>query len=149
MNNNEILRLVEDRLKTLAEVQEDLVKLQNDNPEVFEMFNSLTERYNTSWDECKNLLKSVDTDQALRIGPFSRDRKSFTTKFKPSLLPDGVLAMPGVVKTVDDKLIADLITQGVISQSEIEDARYEHARTPSVRSPLQRATLPTLVAEVK
>ena len=149
MNNNEILRLVEQRLKALGEVQEDLVKLQNDNPEVFEMFYNLTERYNTSWDECKNLLKSVETDQALRIGPFSRDRKSVTTKFKPSLIPDAVLAMPGVVKTVDDKLIAELITQGIISQSEIEDARYEYARTPSIRSPLQRATLPTLVAEVK
>lgn len=149
MSNSEILRMIEERLESMKEIREDLVKLHEDNPVLFESYTDLTERYNTTWDECKNLLKSVETDDALRIGPFSRDRKKYTTKYKPGLLPDSVLSIPGVVKTVDDSKIVELVTQGIIPQSEVESARYEHSRAPSVRSQLERATLPTIVDVAK
>ena len=145
MNNQELLREVENNMKYLQEVREDLRNLQNENVSVFESYDALVLKYNELWDACKNLLKAVETDQALRVGPFSRDRKSYTTKFKPNLLPAEILGMPGVVKTVDDKVIADLVTRGLINQSDIESARYEYSRTPAVRSPLERVTLPTLV----
>lgn len=145
MQDREILHLVEERLKELEESRVELIKLNNDNPVLFEKFSELTERYNTAWDQCKNLLKGVETTDSVRIGPFSRDKKSFSTKYKPELLPASVLSAPGVVKQVDDKKIVELIARGVIAQQEVENASYEYARAPSVRSNLQRATLPTIV----
>jgi predicted nuclease with TOPRIM domain len=145
MKDNEILHLVEDRLGELEESRDELIKLNHDNPEIFERLAELTERYNTAWDQCKNLLKGIETTESVRIGPFSRDKKSFSTKYKPELLPPEVLSTPGVVKQVDDKMIVELIARGVIAQQEVENASYEHSRAPSVRSNLQRATLPTLV----
>ena len=149
MTNSEILRMVEDRIDSLRQVREDLINLQNDNPQVFEQYAMLTEHYNNAWDEVKNLLKSVEADDRIVAGPFSRDLKTYTTKYRPAMLPINVLGTPGVVKTVDDKKIVELLAQGVIQQSDVESARYEYAKTPSVRTNLKRAEMPTLGDLVK
>ena len=145
MNDREIMKMVEDRVSELEAVRKDLSALSADNPEIFEKFSEMTEMYNNIWDSIKNLLKEVTTSDAVRIGPFSRDRKKTTTKYKPQLLPDNVLCTPGVVKDVDDKKIAELVACGVIKQDDVEGAVYAYSRAPSVRSEVKRATLPSLV----
>ena len=107
MRDSEIMKMIEERVVDLEAVRKDLSMLKQDHEEVFEKFTELTEMYNNFWDNIKNLLKEIDSDGPVRIGPFSRDRKKTTMKYKPSLLPDSVITAPGVVKDVDDKKIAD------------------------------------------
>lgn len=148
MNDRQIMKLVEERLSELEDVRLDLAALKNKEPELFEKYEQLTEIYNTNFDAIKNLLKELDTPDAVRIGSFSRDRKSSTLKYKPSLLPNDVLVIPGVVKDVDAKKITELVALGVIEQHQLETASYEYSRSPSVRTgDVQRATLPTLMVK--
>ncbi len=147
MNDKEIMKMVEERLAELEEVRLDLAYLRNKDPEIFEKYEQLTEIYNHKFDAIKNLLKELSTPDAVRIGSFSRDRKSTSLKYKPSLLPNEVLVIPGVVKDVDAKKITELVALGVIEQHQLETASYEYSRSPSVRTgDVQRANLPTLAA---
>ena len=147
MNDRQIMKMIEERVNELELVRGDLAALVAKSPELFETYQGLVEMYNTSFDSIKNLLKELETPDAVRIGSFSRDRKSTTMKYKPSLLPNNVITTPGVVKDVDHKKIAELVAAGVLQQHEVEQALYPHSRSPSVRSgDVQKASLPTLAA---
>lgn len=145
MNDSQIMKLVEDRIEELEHARNDLTALREENTELFDKFVQLTEIYNNNWDSIRNLLKEIASPDPVRIGSFSRDRKTTKVRYKPSLLPANVITAEGVVKEVDDKRIAELVAQGVLKQDEVEGAQYPYSKSPAVRSELKKAILPTLV----
>ncbi len=145
MNDKQIMALIEERIAELDEARVHLTEMHSEHPDLLEEYSQVTERYNTSFDAVKNLLKELKTPDAVKVSSFSRDRKTFSTKYRPNLLPSNILTMPGIVKDIDSKKVEQYLASGEINFKDVEKASYEYSRAPSVRTDIKRAQLPSLV----
>ena len=133
--NGAIPARTKQKIKDFENAREELIDLVGDNPEVFEAFFTLSDKYNTAHGEAKDAMKNLRTDERVAVGPFMRKARSVSTGYDPTKLAPGILTSPGVIKSLDSKKIDDLVLNGVISQADVAGARVVRAGSAAVVGP--------------
>ena len=105
--------------------------------EQLEALFELIDKYNSDLADAKDAIRNVSSATPVQIGAFQRAKNTKeTVTYNPKYIPNRILAMPGVVKSVDTKKINELILSGEITVEDMEDAKeMQPGRTPSVRAP--------------
>lgn len=123
------------KIKEFDKIHGQISKLIESNPEVFEQFFELAEEFNVQLQDVKTSLREVKTRDSFSMGSFSRGRVTNTVTYLAGKLPPEVLAIPGVVKSIDPKVIDKLVANGELTEDEAEFARNVKDRSPNVYGP--------------
>ena len=123
------------KIKDFETSRGKLLTLISDNPEVFDSFFALSDEYNTAHGEAKDALRDLDTDERVAVGPFLRKARSTTVAYDPQSMSPEILATPGVIKTLDAKVIDTLVLSGVITHDDVAGARVTKTGTAAITGP--------------
>ena len=132
---DERLNELEKKWQGLADFIKDHFIKPFDDTQVYETFCVLCEEYNAALEEAKTAIRSIPNNDRISRGPFVRTVASESIAYKVDRLPASVLKEPGVVRSVDDKLIGQLVERGVIKQSQVIDAQYNKPGRRAVTGP--------------
>ena len=128
-------RKAEQIVKNFEGVKKDITNFLEDNPQFGEVLVPLVERYNSLRTEAKNQVRDLPGDAQISIGPFHRSRKPRAISYVADRINHTVLAIPGVVKEVNTKVIDQLILAGHIKHEDVAEGRREVYGTAKVMAP--------------
>ena len=128
-------RKAEQIVKNFEEVKKDITKFLEDNPQFDEVLRPMVEKYNYLRVEAKNQVRDLPGDEQISIGPFHRSKKPRAVSYVADQIKHTVLAIPGVVKEVNTKVIDQLILSGHIKHEDVVDGRREVYGTAKVAAP--------------
>ena len=124
-------------VRKFEDAQRAVLEFMEDNEELFEVFMELTEEYNTQLAEARGAIRQVESERSFQIGPFNRAKDSTEVEgYDPRYMPNRILNMEGVVKSIDTKTVDALLASGKIKFEDVKDAKTKSpGRTPSLRGP--------------
>ncbi len=128
-------RKAEQIVKNFEEVRKDITNFLVKNPQFGEVLIPLVERYNSLRIEAKNQVRDLPGDEKISIGPFHRSKKPRAVSYVADQIKHTVLAIPGVVKEVNTKVIDQLILAGHIKHEDVVEGRREVYGTAKVVAP--------------
>jgi hypothetical protein len=113
--------------------------ITDDDTSVYETFCVLCEEYSYALDDARTAVRNIDNNDRVSVGPFVRTVAQASTSYHVGKLPANVLAEPGVVKTIDDKLIGRLVERGILKQKDVRAAQYTKVGRRAVTGPKEFA----------
>ena len=128
-------RKVRELEKIFAQSRDELLEFMADHEDVFAKFHELTEKYNASRQNAVNAYRERPGTDASSIGLMNRSKAPESWKYLTHQLPSSVLKHPGVVKTVDNKVIEQGIVAGTFDADMINAAREKKYGTPRIICP--------------
>jgi len=106
-----------------------------ENPQFVDIFIPLMDQYNAHLVEAKQLVRNIEGSSKLSIGPFTRTARPKTKTYDATKVNPEVLAMPGVVKKIDPKVIEQLLVAGKIAHADVEGGQKEEFGSARVLGP--------------
>ena len=124
--------------KAVQAFQRDRISIINfieEHQEVFDRFFELADQYNGALTAAKQSIRDIEPAGPVQMGPFRRANASVSTTYNPGFLPNSVLILPGVVKSVDPKVIEKLVLDGVILPASLLAAKSVETGTAKIDGP--------------
>lgn len=123
------------KLALFQEAKSDLEALLEAHPDVFESFFTTADAYNNALESTKEALRAIPGSAKIDIGPFSRSVPPINKSYVADKLPPSVLRLPGVIKTLDVAVVAQLVLDGMLDPKLAKDAFESKPGTPRVSGP--------------
>ena len=110
---------------------------------MFGVLLELAEDYNVALNQAKDAMRDCKTKTPLPIGDFHRAKDTDpVTTYRPDLMPNSYLLVPGVIKEVDAKRVAELVKNGSFDPDSLKKAKgSKPGRAPAVRGPKEISVL--------
>jgi len=121
--------------KAFANKRDQLLEFMADHEQVFDQFHQLVQEYNVSRSNAIDAFRSRPGTDPMSIGIMDRSRAPETWAYEPHELPSSYLKTPGVVKSVDNRVIEQGIVAGTFDADLINGARTKKHGTPRVSAP--------------
>lgn len=121
--------------KAFAQKRDELQEFMADHGQVFDLFFGLVEQYNAARKEAIDAFRSRPGTDPISIGIMTRSRAPETYDYQAHQLPQSVLKTPGVVKSIDTKVIEQGIVAGTFDADLINAARTKKYGSPRVSAP--------------
>lgn len=130
-----IPRKARDKVNAFEKAKEVLQEYVSDNEDTFGPFLELVDEYNAAHEDAKAAIRQTPGTEPFSLKSFHRRTAPNKDGYNPALLPGVVLAMDGVVKSVDnDRLNRIAIDEPIYSEA-IRKSFAEATGTPAVVGP--------------
>jgi len=131
MSEREVLRAVDTYTAEASQLRAFVIANQG----VIDTFLAHVTRRNEAIALVKGLMRGLNTKDKYVVGPFTRSKVPIEVVFDPAKMPMEVLALPGVVKKVDTKVMDELLKRGQVEFSLVQAARSEEEGTARITGP--------------
>lgn len=121
--------------KDFASKRDQLQEFIADHEQVFDIFFSLVDEYNTARKEAIDAFRSRPGTESMSMGIMTRSKAPETWDYQAHQLPQSVLKTPGVVKSIDTRAIENGIISGTFDADIINAARTRKYGSPRVNAP--------------
>ena len=121
--------------KQFSAARDELLEYMADHEGVFDTFFALVEKYNVTRKDAIDAFRSRPGTDQMSIGCLDRSRAPQTWDYAPHQLPSSVLKTPGVVKSIDNRVVEQGIVAGTFDADLINAARTKKHGTPRVSAP--------------
>jgi hypothetical protein len=130
----------EEAVKNFTDIDAEIREFISLNFDFFVAYEELANRYNAAAGSATDKIRALP-DSSVNIGPF-RKITSVTRRVDASHLPREVLEVPGLIKTIDNKLLAEIAEANPAYRDEIRSAPYIETAGTKVYGPKPFAPLP-------
>ena len=114
----------------------DIKRFMDDNEVVMTRFMDLVFAYNTAHTSAKTALGTLpSSDKSQRVGPFTIAAPSKKTVWHIEHLSDEDLRAPGVVKTLDAKVLKSMVVAGLLTDAVVDAVTGSEKGTASITGP--------------
>ena len=117
------------------DTREQLKDFMEENQDVMDAFIAISEEYNADLNDAKGYIREIDTDGRLSFGLFVRSKPPTKIVYDPTKVDIEILTIPGVIKSLDTKIVEGLVQQGKISAEKVNAARMSTKGTPRISGP--------------
>ena len=121
--------------KAFASKRDQLLEFMADHEQVFDQFHQLVQEYNVSRSDAIDAFRSRPGTESISIGIMDRARAPEQWTYAPHQLPASYLKTPGVVKTIDNRVVEQGIMAGTFDADLVNGARTKKHGTPRVSAP--------------
>jgi hypothetical protein len=108
---------------------------KTENQKFLDSFIPIMKAYNTLLKDAKDQVREMTGPDKISIGSFTRSAKSKSVKYDATKINPEVLLLKGVVKSIDPKIVEDLILTGRISHADVEGGQSVEYGRPKVFGP--------------
>jgi len=125
----------EEACNRFEEARTAVAEFIDDHQKTFDILYDLAERYNALHKEAKAALKSVEGNDSLTIGSFTRQKAPESWDYTAHDLPMEVLTTPGVIGKINNKAIEQGLISGQFNADQVNKFREKVLGTPRVNGP--------------
>ena len=115
--------------------RDDIKGFISDNGNMFTRFLALADVYNAAIDEAGTLVRALPGAEKIELGSFKRSAPPKKTLYKVGRLTAEILALPGVIKDVDNKVLESLVLSGHADGKVVAAAKVTEDQTPRLTAP--------------
>ena len=135
MNEYQKQKEMRDLVEQFEQSRDAIKTFFTENPQFLDIFIPLMDRYNETLAEAKQAVRNVEGSSKLSVGPFTRTARPLSKTYDATKVNPEVLAIPGVVKKIDSKVIDQLIVSGKISHADVEGGQKEEYGSARIMGP--------------
>jgi hypothetical protein len=118
----------------------DIKAFAEEHAEVLAEFATLAAAAEAAAENAKVLMRALPADSVHKYAGFEKAKGAKTTTVVAGMLPVELFQLPGVVKSVDDKILAMHVKSGKVTKEQaaaIEAATKEDRKAATVKMPLR------------